>query len=666
MSGKTFQDSTNGINSTPQAVALSPLPDETSGGSGPGNSASAAYNGFIVQFTADATDGQKATAAALIGGSISELVRLGSGGAGDLVVIDGSSQDQSRALAALSHAPGVSFAEVNWTVTTQAAADDTYYANGSQWGAYGNLTAPPNTFGTQAGEAWAAGATGKSNVVVGNIDTGIDYTHPDLYLNVWLNQGELPTGMALADVNGDGLITFRDLNDAANASFVTDVNGNGRIDAGDLLKDARWANGVDGDGNGYVDDLIGWNFVNNDNDPYDDNNHGTHTSGTIGAIGGNGTGVAGMAWNVQIAAMKFLSATGSGSIANAVLAEDYFTKVAAQSQSAHLPAEFIATNNSWGGGGFSQAMQDAITRGAKQDLLFIAAAGNGGSDGRGDNNDSVANYPSNYSTLSSAGYESVVAVAALTSTGALASFSNYGVKTVDLAAPGSGIWSTVAGGGYASYSGTSMATPHVTGGVALLASFNSLLSAAQLRDALLSSAVETPGAGGTYTGGRLDLHLMIDPVNGGSPGSNPVTSVSTLYGSSSLSETLTGGAYRDIISGVAATGSNPGRGTIDTLTGGTGNDVFMLGDVRGRFYDDGSGNSPGKTDYAMIGDFTTGDMVQLKKGNYFLSAVTVNNVSGLGIFHDSNNNHSFGSADELIGVLKGVTTGFSGADVIWA
>ncbi|MSP43385.1 MAG: hypothetical protein EXR08_08490 [Alphaproteobacteria bacterium] len=119
------------INASQQAVALSPLPSETIGGSGPGNSASAAYNGFIVQFTADATDGQKAAAAALIGGSVSELVRHGDGRAGDLVVIDGSSLDRGNALAALSHAPGVSFAEANWTVTTQAAVD--YYADGRQW-----------------------------------------------------------------------------------------------------------------------------------------------------------------------------------------------------------------------------------------------------------------------------------------------------------------------------------------------------------------------------------------------------------------------------------------------------------------------------------------------------------------------------------------------------
>ena len=249
---------------------------------------------------------------------------------------------------------------------------------------------------------------------------------------------------------------------------------------------------------------------------------------------------------------------------------------------------------------------------------------------------------------------------------ALASFSNFGVKTVDLAAPGSGMWSTVAGDGYASYSGTSMPTPRVTGGIALLASYNSLLSAAQLRNALLSSAVETPGAGGTYTVGRLDLHLMIDPPNGGSPGSNPVTHIYTLYGSNSLSQIITGGDHRDIIFGVAATGGNPDCGTINTLTGGLGNDVFMLGDVRGRFYDDGSSSSPSKSDYALITDFPTGDMVQLKKGNYFLSAVTMNTVSGLGIYFDSNNNHAFGSADELIGVLKGVTTGFSGAGVIWA
>lgn len=136
-----FDTNMGEINASQQAVALSPLPYETIGGSGPGNSASAAYNGFIVQFTADATDGRKATAAALIGGSISKLVRRGDGGIGGLVVLDGSTQDRGNALTALSHAPGISFAEVNWTVTTQAAVD--YYADGRQCDAYGNLTCPP-------------------------------------------------------------------------------------------------------------------------------------------------------------------------------------------------------------------------------------------------------------------------------------------------------------------------------------------------------------------------------------------------------------------------------------------------------------------------------------------------------------------------------------------
>ena len=416
----------------------------------------------------------------------------------------------------MSEAPELaSFTEAAWagpsadaqmSVTIDAVSNDTAYNNGNLWGMYGDKTSIVDQFGSQAGEAWAAGFTGSMKTVVGVVDTGIDYTHPDLYLNVWLNQGEISTTLkaGLRDTDGDGLITFRDLNNSVNAAYVTDLNRNGYIDAGDLLKDARWANGTDQDGNGYKDDLIGWDFVNNDNDPFDDNGHGTHVSGTIGAMGGNGTGVVGVDWNVQIVAMKFLNASGSGAVDGAVQAINYFTH---ESQLAPTSENFVATNNSWGGGGFSQALSSAVTLAAQNDILFIAAAGNSSV-----NTDTTANYPSNLSTMAGAGYDAVVSVASLTSSGALSSFSDYGAATVDLAAPGSSIYSTLPGGGYGTYSGTSMATPHVTGAVALYASANPTASAAQIKTALLASTDSTASVNGlTLTGGRLDVGNLLTP-----------------------------------------------------------------------------------------------------------------------------------------------------------
>jgi subtilisin family serine protease len=617
---------------------------------------------FLVQFAADATLEQKAAALAAAGAEIKETVRAGDASAGDLVLVEAKGHDADTVIGTLSNAAGVSHAEVNGQLGVQAVANDPYYTNGSAWGMYGDTTSPANTYGSQAAEAWAAGDTGKSSIVVGDVDSGVDYTHPDLYLNIWLNQGELPKTMALVDADTDGLITFRDLNQAANANFVSDINGSGYIDAGDLLKDARWEDHVDQDGNGYVDDLIGWDFVNNDNDPYDDNGHGTHTAGTIGATGDNGTGVAGVNWNVQIMALKFLDKSGSGSTANAIKALDYYTAASAADQAHGWTSEFIGTNNSWGGSGYSQSMLDAIVRGAKQDALFIVAAGNGGSDGRGDNNDVTATYPANYSTLSGAGYEAVISVAALTSSGALASYSNYGSRSVDLAAPGSNVWSTVPGGGYASYSGTSMAAPHVTGALALYASLHPDYTAEQLRDALLSSTEATSSlAGKTATGGRLDIGDLVN-TSSDTPAATP--SGQTLYGTTA-SDTIVGTNYADVLSGVPATGTNPGRGTIDTLYGQGGNDLFVLGDARGAFYDDGNALNAGARDYAIVADFASGDRIQLASGQYILMTTTVAGVSGTGIYRDLNGR--FDATDELVGIVKNVLpTQLSNADFNWA
>jgi subtilisin family serine protease len=345
----------------------------------------------------------------------------------------------------------VEYAEPNFIYQHDAVSNDTYYTNGSMWGVLGDALNPANQFGSQANEAWANNHTGSKTVHVGVIDEGAMYNHTDLAGQIWTNPYDP-------------------------------------------------VDGIDNDGNGYKDDIHGWDFDRNDNSTFDgaDDDHGTHVSGTIGAKGGNGSGVAGINWNITIITAKFLGKRG-GTTANAIKAIDYITDLKTR-HGLLLPA----TNNSWGGGGFSQSLQNAIERANSANILFIAAAGNGGGDGKGDNNNTVANYPSNYPNAN------VIAVAALTSTGALASYSNYGSNTVDIGAPGSGIVSTVPSrsgtSAYASYSGTSMATPHVTGGAALYAASNPGASAAAIKQAILSSAVSTPSLSGKcVTGGRLNV-----------------------------------------------------------------------------------------------------------------------------------------------------------------
>lgn len=308
----------------------------------------------------------------------------------------------------------------------------------------------------QAPAAWDL-TTGSASVVVGVIDTGIDYNHPDLASNIWVNPGEIS------------------------------------------------GNGIDDDGNGYIDDLRGIDAVNNDSDPMDDQYHGTHVAGTIGAVGNNGVGVVGVAWNVKMIGCKFLNASGSGSTSGAITCIDYMTDL-----KTNRGVNLIATNNSWGGGGYSSALVDAITRAHTAGIVFVAAAGNDGL-----NNDSVASYPSNYPI------DNVIAVAAIDQSGALASFSNYGATMVDIGAPGVSILSTYPGNQYAFLNGTSMAAPQVTGALALLRAYRPTLSMSASINAILQSGSALSSLNGkTVTGDNLNVYgALIAPTV--TPGASP-------------------------------------------------------------------------------------------------------------------------------------------------
>lgn len=411
-------------------------------------------NEVLIKFKSGSSFGRASTAAlSLIEGDIIETITTSAmtsarSAEGKLVLV-ASRLNTMEAIARLKGQADVEYAEPNYIYNHYATSNDTYFTNGSLWGMYGDASSPANQYGSQAAEAWAGGNTGSASVYIGIIDEGYMYTHEDLAANAGVNPGETP------------------------------------------------GNGADDDGNGYIDDVYGWDFDGNNSSVFDgvDDDHGTHVAGTIGGVGGNGKGVVGVSWSVKLLSGKFLGRRG-GTTANAIKAVDYFTDLKQRHG-----LNIVATSNSWGGGGFSQALYDAIERANQAGILFIAAAGN-----ETNNNDASPSYPGSYTN------SNIISVASITSTGAISSFSNYGATSVDIGAPGSAIYSCVpkrTGGklvsGYASYSGTSMATPHVSGAAALYAASHAGASASQIRSAILSSAVPTSSLSGKCTtGGRLN------------------------------------------------------------------------------------------------------------------------------------------------------------------
>jgi subtilisin family serine protease len=460
---------------------------------------------YLVRLTLDATAdaGSLAGVQPLLAGSSVDLqVSSGLGLAGQVLVAT-SEWDSVRVFDALRANPSIAYFEEDFTVTATRFPDEQTESPEftRQYGLHNTgQTGGVADVDIDAPEAWDT-TVGSTTTVVSVIDSGVDYTHRDLYLNVWLNQGEIPErflpvgGMdRLVDTDSDGLITFRDLNDAANSTFVTDLNANGYIDAEDLLDDPQWADGIDTDGNGFEDDLVGWDFFEDDNRPFDEHRHGTHVAGILGGIGDNSFGIAGVNWAVSMMPLRFLDEDNKGDVSNAIEAINYTTMMRTRKDAA---VNLRVSNNSWGASGVSsQALVDAVGGNLTADILFVAAAGNGDVLGQGINNDQTPFFPA------SLDLPNVISVAALNDRGELATFSNFGARTVDIAAPGVDIVSTEPGGTFISRSGTSMATPHVSGAAALVFDVHPEATAIEVRDAILTGADARAALSDRITAGR--------------------------------------------------------------------------------------------------------------------------------------------------------------------
>lgn len=429
--------------------------------------------------------------------------------------------------------PNVEIAEPNYIYRINRMPNDPML--GQLWG----LT---NTGGTDSsGAAGVSGVdvgalaawdiqTGSKDVVVAVIDTGVLPTQTDLVENMWTNEAEL----------------------------------NGKP-------------GVDDDKNGYVDDIHGYDFVNNDGDPSDDHGHGTHCAGTIGAKGNDGKGLVGVAWDVKIMGVKFLSADGSGTLEGAIKSIDYAVQNGAK-----------ILSNSWGGGGFSQTLKDAIDRSNAAGTLFVAAAGN-----ESNNNDSNPSYPNSYDT------ENILSVAAINNRGQLASFSNYGRTNVHVGAPGVNIMSSTTAG-YESWSGTSMATPHVSGIAALVLSNEPNISHLDLKNRIVATAKPIAGLRSKVrSGGIADAYMALTNTTP-PPDQNDPTNWPTQPLSVSSPH-----PYKDNYSGawtVKVPGAKQFALYFEKFETEAEYDVVVIKDVNGKIVDQLSGNNDRSFSSVIDGD----------------------------------------------------------------
>jgi len=395
-------------------------------------------NEVLVKFRTETTEGLSEAVSANNVESVERVTK-------SLVLMRSRDKDVIALMQDLAARGDVEFAEPNYLLYPDAHPNDPLF--GQQYALENTGQIIGGTVGVPGADisavpAWDISTGSRANVVA-VVDTGINYQHPDLVDNVW----------------------------SAPADFTVTVGG----------MDITCPVGSHG-----------FNAITNSCDPLDDNGHGTHCSGVIGAAGDNGLGIAGINWSASIMGAKFLPASGGGTTANAIKAID-FTVQAKLAFADTAEANVRILSNSWGGGGFSQSLADAIDRAQDNNILFVVAAGNGGRD-----IDTAPLYPASY------GVGNEVVVAGTNNRDGRYQNTNYGINTVHLGAPGVRVVSTY-GSGYASLTGTSMATPHVAGAAALALSVCDLSTDA-LKQLLLDTVDPIPSMSGiTVTGGRLNV-----------------------------------------------------------------------------------------------------------------------------------------------------------------